>query len=295
MVKFRSSVVVFAVWALALAASTASAAPSKINKSTCPQTISQPGDYELTVDVGPCASGTNGIVITSRDVSLQLKGHRVIGSTNPAVCNTATGILVGFQADPIVGVRVFGAGSIENFRVGFWSRNAADSFAKDLSVSGQCGNLFSFGLVLQSSNNWKLDNNLVREPGNTSTGILLESGCDNNVLVHNDVNDTIALYDSSNNTIVNNVANDDAGGIFLGTSGGPSAGSNNNQIHANTASNNTSPSGAFGLWINAGTGNNVTGNTALGNTTIDVRDDTPQDANKWRGNTFGTANQTWIQ
>jgi len=286
---------IIAVAALGFCASPASAAPSKIKQSTCPQTISQAGDYELAVDIGPCAAGVNGIVITVSNVSLQLKGHRIIGSTNPAVCNSANGIRVGFQTDPVTGVRVFGAGSLENFRVGFWSRNAANSFVKNLNISGTCTNLaFSWGIVLQSSTDWKVDGNVVREPGDTSTGILVQSGSDNNELVRNDVNDTIALFDSSNNTIVNNVGNDDAGGMFLGTAGGPSAGSNNNQIHANTTNNNLH--GGYGLWISAGTGNNVTGNTSLGNVGFDLRDDnTSPDANKWRGNTFVTANQTWIQ
>lgn len=117
---------------------------------------------------------------------------------------------------------------------------------------------------------------------------------DDSHLVANDVNDTILLVDSSNNVIANNIADDSQGpttldvGIFLG---GVTTGSNNNEIHANTTNNNNR-----GIQINFGSGNKVTGNYSFANSVFDMEDDNPGcDTNKWRGNHFGTANQSCIR
>jgi len=284
---------VTAVGAALLYAAPASAAATKIKQSGCPVMITQPGDYELATDIGPCAASTNGIVIRASNVSLQLKGHRIIGSTDPTSCNSGFGIKVGFLPDAVASVRIFGKGSVENFFAGLFAQNSADSFVKDLTVTGDCANLgFSYGFFFDSpGTNWKIEGNVVREPGLSSTGITLY-GTDNNVVVRNDVNDSISLWDSSHNTVVNNVASDNTGGIFL-LSLGVGPGSNDNQIHANTTTNNTN---SAGLWIVMGSGNTITGNKAFGNTTLDLRDDNPAcGTNHWHGNQFGIANQACIQ
>ena len=105
------------------------------------------------------------------------------------------------------------------------------------------------------------------------------------------MNDTISLADSNNNVVVNNIADDNAGGIALQTF---TTGSHNNEIHANTTNNNNSNSG---LTIQSGsTGNSVTGNYSFANLPFDMEDDNPAcGTNKWRGNHFGKANQSCIR
>ena len=131
---------------------------------------------------------------------------------------------------------------------------------------------------------------------------------DDSEVVANDVNDSIVLDDSSNNVIVNNIGDNNGGGIGLFT---VKKGSNNNEVHANTTNNNTrNVPGAFsGLMIALGsTGNNVTGNYSFANLFLppfffDMADFNPNCGtgspgarpNKWRGNHFGTANQSCIQ
>jgi hypothetical protein len=108
---------------------------------------------------------------------------------------------------------------------------------------------------------------------------------DDNDLVRNDLNDSIVLVDSSNNTIVSNFISN-GGGLGAAIAVGVFGGGNNNEIHANTTNNNNSN----GLQLFAGSGNNVTGNTSLNNLGDDMEDDNPNcDSNKWEGNKFSRA------
>jgi parallel beta-helix repeat protein len=253
--------------------------------------ILQSGEYSLGTDVGPCAPGVDGIDITASNVTLHLNGHTIIGAATD--CNTSNGIhLMGTSfLLPLSLVRVLGSGTISNFFIGFRAENSAGSFVKFVTVTANCS-FYSYGFaILPSSGQWKLDGNIVREPGATSTGILLQS-VDDNDLVRNDVNDGIALF-SSSNTVVNNTANDNQGnaigrgGIFV------SNGSTNNDIDANTTDNN-SPNNGITLQLGA-TGNNISGNNSFNNFTFDMKDDNAScDNNTWTGNHFNTANQSCI-
>jgi len=224
--------------------------------------------------------------------TLHLDGHNIIGSASETACNSSVGIRVGLPALPMLSqVRVLGTGTISNFFIGFRAQNSAGSFVKFVTVTAACANFFSFGFqILGPGGQWKLQENVVREPGLTSEGILLQN-IDDNDLVRNDVNDTIGVFASNNNTVVNNVASDNQGGIEFGFFGLPS---NNNEIHANTTTNNSTGSG---LAIDVGsTGNNVTGNSAFNNSPFDMQDNNSGcDNNKWQGNHFGIANQPCIQ
>jgi len=267
------------------------ASPAKagttITQSTCPVLIAQSGEYALGTDVGPCASGVDGIDIVASAVTLHLNGHTISGTAASGTCNSSNGIhVLGTPIVPLTMVRILGSGTISNFGIGFLADNSAGSFVKFTTVTANCP-FFSFGFVIDSSSSqWKLDSNVVREPGISSLGIFLNGAADND-LVHNDVNDTMQLNNSSNNTVVNNVASDNFGGITLtGTS-------TNNNIDANTTDNNSNGSG---IWLFAGaTGNNISGNKSFNNLPFDMRDDNANcDNNKWTGNHFNTANQSCI-
>src|SRR5687768_10926849 len=87
----KATLVLLAVISLMLSASRAEAG-TVITQSVCPVVIAQPGEYSLGTDVGPCLPNVDGIVITASNVTLQLKGHNIIGSLSPTACNTSVGI-----------------------------------------------------------------------------------------------------------------------------------------------------------------------------------------------------------
>lgn len=261
-----------------------------ITQNMCATTISQPGEYDLATDIGPCTG--DGIDITASEVTLHLNGHTITGSATAGTCSDSFGVRV---SPPVPGtmlsqVRVLGDGTISNFRVGFRAENSNDSFVKFTTVAANCPFVSRGLVILGPGNHWTLQGNVVREPGFKSQGILLRQ-IDDSHLVANDVNDTISLEDSSNNVIANNVADDNDTGIFLG---GSTTGSNGNEIHANTTNNNNIGNG---LWIAFGsTGNSVTGNYSFANLPFDMKDGNPGcGTNKWRGNHFGKANQSCIR
>jgi parallel beta-helix repeat protein len=94
----------------------------------------------------------------------------------------------------------------------------------------------------------------------------------------------ISLIHGGENRIVNNLLTNNEVGIDL-------VFADQNKIYANTANDNTS----MGISLR-GSQNEINGNTALGNADADMFDIAGNcDDNRWRGNRFGTANQSCIQ
>src|ERR1043166_2840450 len=211
-------------------------AGTTITQNTCPVIIAQSGEYSLGTDVGPCAPGTDGIDIMASNVTLHLNGHTISGTAISGTCNSSSGIHVMGTSSltPLTMVRVLGTGTITNFVTGFLAENSAGSFVKFVTVTQTpptpCSD-FTFGFDIRaSSSQWKLEGNVVREPGDSSAGIVLRSGANDCDLVRNDFNDTITV-NSDNNNVINNTANDDVQGIVVN--------GNDNEIHANSTDNNS--------------------------------------------------------
>jgi parallel beta-helix repeat protein len=271
-----------------------SASPAKagitITQSTCPIVIDQPGTYLLATDVGPCAPGVDGIDISASNVTLQLAGHTITGTATAGTCDNALGISIFSSGPMLTNVNVHGSGTINRFALGFDAANSANSSVKFLNVNANCPDLgFAEGIEIDPpGGHWMLQGNVVRGPGATTAGIVLFD-VNTNTLVLNDVNDSVSIADSSNNIIVNNTASDNDGGIFLIT---VTLGSNNNQVSANTTSNNQ----FGGLTISVGSvGNTISGNKSFNNTPFDMEDDNPScGTNTWRGNHFKIASQSCI-
>lgn len=88
-----------------------------ITSNVCGTTISSPGNYALTNDIGPCTVNTDwGIRITAKNVTLDLNGHDILGCNNPdpspGKCNEPT-------TEPSDGAYTFGEGPgilLENVR-----------------------------------------------------------------------------------------------------------------------------------------------------------------------------------
>jgi parallel beta-helix repeat protein len=297
------------------------ASPAKAG-TACGVIISQPGVYALGTNVGPCASGVDGIDIEASNVTLLLNGHTISGATSVSGnCNASIGIhVLGTSSVPLSGVNVVGPGTISNFWVGFGAYYSAGSSVSLTTVKApQCpgtytltldGSTFtestSFGFIIDvTSNHWTLLRNVVREPGVSSEGIYVlgpvegfppfgpASGSYNNV-IENNVNDTIGFEGSTNNNIIGNIANDNYGGIELVVA------SNNNNVLANTTNGNAAGDGILVSDYGTGlysTGNNIIGNTSLGNSPWDMEDDEAGGgcaSNIWEGNHFKTANQACI-
>ena len=273
-------VVMFALASLATVGASSVSADVRITQATCPVAIAAPGDYRLDTDLA-CQPGENGIVITASNVTVRLDGHHISGSA----CGTGVGILVGIATGKMLSrVRLIGEGTVENFQTGIRAQNTAQSTLSKVTVTLECP-LSDAVTLLGPGGDWKIEGNTVRGPVDSS-GISLV-GVDGNVLVRNDVNNTIDLIPSSDNIIVDNVAS--GGGVLL------FRGSNGNEIHGNTANDTPAAGAGIGIVLGA-TANAVTGNTALNNAAFDLFDGNPGcDANKWKGNTFATANQTCIR
>jgi hypothetical protein len=292
--RAKLALVLLAAVSITLLWASPAKAGTTITQSTCSVMITQPGEYTLGTDVGPCAPGVDGILIAASNVTLHLNGHTISGTAISGTCNSSNGIHVMGTSSltPLTMVRVLGTGTITNFATGFLAENSAGSFVKFVTVTQTptpCSD-FTFGFhILASSSQWKLEGNVVREPGDNSAGIVLQIGANDCDLVRNDVNDTISV-NSDNNNIVNNTGNDNVDGIFVT--------GNNNEIHANTTDNNSE----HGLWLTCNTisgncpsGNNISGNTSLGNPVFDMEDDNANcGTNKWRGDKFKTANMSCI-
>jgi parallel beta-helix repeat protein len=127
----------------------------------------------------------------------------------------------------------------------------------------------------------------VTATGNSVDGFVVIGSANNvfqgNVATLNDFAG-ISLIHGGENSIVNNLLTNNEVGIDL-------VFADLNTIHANTASSNTS----MGISLR-GSQNEINGNTALGNAVEDMFDIAANcDDNRWRGNRFGTANQSCIQ
>jgi parallel beta-helix repeat protein len=303
----HASLLLAAISITLLWASVAKAA-TEITQSSCPVVITKPGDYLLGTNVGPCENGVNGIQIQASGVSLVLNGHTITGA-GPASgqCSTGTGISVGLANAPMLKkVAIVGGGTISNFIVGVLGQNSANSSVTGVTaLAPQCDSL-GFGIVVASpGGGWTLVNNVVREPGISSYGIAL--GVDGNTLAGNNVIDSIgvgiglidgspAVVGSSKNTITNNIANDNLGGVLV------YPGSTNNQIVNNITNDNntaglcTPSTPCSGVWLMEGaTGNYVIGNTSFGNIPFDMEDDNANcGSNKWQINHFKTASEPCI-
>src|SRR5262245_15952736 len=81
----------------------------------CGEELSEPGNYHLTGDLGPCPG--HGVIITGSDVHLSLAGYTISGVQGPGSCdfeNPQTGIDV---RSPATGVRISG-GTVTGFTDG---------------------------------------------------------------------------------------------------------------------------------------------------------------------------------
>jgi parallel beta-helix repeat protein len=253
--------------------------PAKANTTLtgpCPVVITQPGEYSLGAGGLSCPPNVDGVDIEASNVTLRLNSKTIEGT-----CGTGIGIhVLGTSAVPLTAVVVLGSGTISNFTVNFLADYSANSLVSAVKVASQCPENYGFEINTTSSY-WALVKDVVQAP-ETSFGIDLFGP--NNVAALCNVDDTINV--GNNNVVVDNIASNNLGGIYVYGS--------NNQVYANTTNNN---SAGDGILVLAGAlGNMLSENKASGNLPWDMEDDNPTcGTNIWAGDTFNASNQSCIK
>lgn len=267
--------------------------------TACGQTLSAPGLYQLTGNIGPCPS--NGVNITSSNVTFDLGNFTISG--DPAICSTSIvydGISV---SGPVSGVVIMG-GTVASFNDGVDLGFVTDSAVKGVVVKDAC----FFGIAVGNSQKIKLNGNLITgagldgvEIGGTSAqitvkgnsilsnlrfGVLVET--DHNKIMGNKINNNGVggqgggvdiLVGDRNKIAGNSVSNNNNFGILLDT--------NRNVVKSNSVNGNVQSGISVGTL--GASKNKITSNTATGNGLVDLEDVNPAcDSNTWTGNTFAT-------
>jgi parallel beta-helix repeat protein len=255
--------------------------------STCPFTISSPGDYKLDSDLS--CSG-DGITITSSGVHLSMALHvltgngtgtglRVVGTTADVdvVNGTLTGFSIGVGVVNAQGVNLVGVKATLN-GTGVVLDHANGNELTDTLAT----NNFGDGIEAFNSNN----NVITACLGNNNGGIgLVGQDFNDNELAangfHQNAGEGLRLYGGSHGNVLrgNDPSENGGNGIDLVDADG-------NTLRANHARVN----GATGILVQAGsTQNLLQGNTAQQNSTLDVADlNNPCVDNTWKGNNFTT-------
>ena len=227
--------------------------------TSCDTDITAPGVYFLKADLTGCL---NGIAVRSDDVTVHLGGHSILG-LGPHVGR-------GLNVVASNNVTILGPGSIDNFFAAAEWEGVTGSRMSSVTFSGS-----RYGIALNadfftnpggpfppSAGNEFYGNSF---SGNTGSGIVM-NGAENNKFRGNDAN-----------------ANVDFGVYFYWANG--------NDFKGNKVLSN----GAAGIYTVAGAHDNVIqGNRALDNAWGDLLTENATQLNTWKANTFGVANQPWI-
>jgi parallel beta-helix repeat protein len=253
----------------------------------------------LDDDIGPCADG--GLVVAADNVTLDLAGHSVFGTTDYA---DGVGILVSGR----VGVTVTG-GRVGLFDAGIYIEGGGHNRVSNMLIhhngSGTAEAVrrpgrplaLGDGIAINSSANLIQHNLVVRNGPNDGIGLFANSRSnriEQNVVIENDttagetsIDDGIRLdYAVRDNVVVRNVVrrNGHHGIAVYGFA-------DTNTIRANVVFSNASDGirvdGASNRILGNRTGRNGTG--AGGYDLHDTNADPPCDHNQWSGNWFHTA------
>lgn len=267
----------------------------------CGQELSEPGDYHLAQDLGPCPG--HGVIITGSDVRLSLAGYALSGVQTPGSCNMEnpqTGIDV---RSPATRVKISG-GTVTRFVDGI--SLSSGSRVTAMTVADNC----FWGIIV--TGNSQVDTSIVRGSGNDGIalcqaqdavvtanevvgssryGISISCGLADtrNLVTRNILRENglptgdgggIAVFTGSEHRIEGNSISGNWLGIFLITS-------EQSIVRDNTVNANRS---AGIVLSNDAHGNSVEANTAYNNGLVDLQDDNPNcDSNAWNGHLFATA------
>lgn len=274
---------------------------------TCGQVITE--DTTLDADLGPCPG--DGIVIGADNITLDLGGHRVLGSPSPG--SAQTGIVI----DSRSGVRVRN-GTVSGFDTGVALLRASGNTVERLVIrDNRCSGVL---LAQASSDNVIRANRIERNGcagvvisgatrtlteanriiGNAGPGVLIGAG-------------SISFRTGPNTTSGNLIASNSGDGVFLANLTVAQTivrnaivrnGENGVRIQAYSTSNTVQGNFIAGNSLNGvvierdpsfNHSNQILQNTAVGNGSFDLADLNPAcGGGTWAGNRFRTRNQPCI-
>jgi parallel beta-helix repeat protein len=288
----RPGLVVLAGLTVSLWASGPVTAAPVTKITSCPFTISAPGEYLVTADCTVPSAGT-GITISASNVHLNLGGHTL---TQPS-----GGLGIGIVVTGASNVHI-NNGTVQGLLGGIVLSGASGNLLNGLTVSNNL-----IGIELDGSGNSITGNSIT----GSSAGILVGSGSGNTIQSNTATSNFfgILVVGGTGNTVQGNNTSSNSVGIVLGQSG------SGNLVSGNVSDNNVIPGGLGGLGIdvystsnvirgNEANGNGSTGiiaragatgntfqlNTALGNAPVDLFDDNAPVGgtcpNTWTSDTF---------
>jgi parallel beta-helix repeat protein len=267
----------------------------------CGQELTEPGDYHLTQDLGPCAG--HGVVISASGVRFTLAGHTISGVSSQDSCDLdypQTGVEIpGSVSD----VRVSG-GTVTGFVDGI-NLSGTNSRATAMKLVNNC----VFGVVV-SGTGGRVDTSIVSGSddgialcearhavvaaneltGNARYAVILScgTGSNQNEVVDNIMRENglptgdgggVAVFNGNGNRIAGNNIAGNWSGIWLSYT-------SQTVVEDNTVNGNLS----YGISVSElSQGNSVQGNTAYRNVMTDVTEAGACGANTWTDNLFGTS------
>jgi parallel beta-helix repeat protein len=219
---------------------------------TGPTVISSPGTYVLAKDIA--GGNSPAIWVKSSGVTIDGNGHTIRGTGG------SYGILVNKDGTTLTGVTIKNV-RLEKWNCGIYFKGVASSTASGVTAvsNGKAG------INLRTTRGTTISGCTVT--GNQQ-GILLWQDCDGNTISGNTMKDNSDMglwmagtgrtgsgivYDSTGNTVSNNVATGNRFGLYLDFT-------RDNTVTGNKASNND----AHGIFLDYSSGNKVTGNTVTG-------------------------------
>lgn len=219
---------------------------------TGPTVISSPGTYVLAQDIA--GGNSPAIWVKSSGVTIDGNGHTIRGSGG------SFGILVNKDGTTLSGVTIKNV-RLQNWNCGIYFKGVASSSASGVTAvsNGKAG------INLRTTRDTTISGCTVS--GNQQ-GILLWQDCDSNTISGNTMKDNSDMglwlagtgrtgsgivYDSTGNTVSNNVATGNRYGLYLDFT-------RDNTVTGNRAANNDD----HGIFLDYSSGNRVTSNTVTG-------------------------------
>jgi parallel beta-helix repeat protein len=266
----------------------------------CGRILTDPGNYYLTGDLGPCTG--HGVVVAASNVNLTLAGFTIRGVSGPGACNLdepQSGVVL----QPGTSQVLVSGGTIQGFVDGInvggadsrvTAMTLADNCFFGMTVSGPDHNVDANvvtgsgtdGIALCEATNALVGSNHVRGSGRFA--VIASCPANDNHIVNNVLEGNglpvgdgggVAIYNGERNRIADNAIRGNWDGIWL--SYGPSTIVSGNVVNGNMSG---------GIGVSAlSPSSQVTGNTAFTNNLFDLSDESLAcGSTTWAANFFAT-------
>jgi Right handed beta helix region len=212
-------------------------------------------DITLQDDLVDCPSGVNGLTIGADGVTVNLNGHKIVGSAGSAIGLD--------NSDGHDGVKIIGDGTISGFTDGLVIRDSNGMRVSGLTIQGNAG----VGLRVSNSRKGRFLN--LRVVDNHAGGAALADGADDNEIrsvsfKHNGADGLVVTGDA--NVIAGNWATANAGDGFVVEAGAMSTQLSENKAIENAGNGFNIESAGTRLKANVAQKNTRRGIDAVGGT-----------------------------